>query len=186
MATSEDAGITQALNGPAFGGPAVERIGWAMTASGPALLVALAGAPIVINVNLDLADDEVAIGGPDSGGNRRLFRGRDNGDGTNAIETVDQPGATGSVGRVTPTPAGNDAIIAADTTRREIQLTNTGTKDIEIYLAATAGGVGTGFTLPVPGAGNFRPLVLRYNGPISTRTIAGAGVAALQFISVED
>jgi hypothetical protein len=59
-------------------------IGWLATASGNAMLVAIAGAPIVISINLDLADDEVAIGGPDSAGVRRLFQGRV--DGANNIQ----------------------------------------------------------------------------------------------------
>lgn len=64
-----------AVNEPPFAvGPIgdVSRIGFLLTASGPALNVALVGAPIVVIVDLDLADDEVAIGGPDAGGTRRL------------------------------------------------------------------------------------------------------------------
>jgi len=41
-----------------------------------------------LEVNLDLGNDEVAIGGPDSTDTRRLFRGRDDGGGRNVIETV--------------------------------------------------------------------------------------------------
>jgi hypothetical protein len=66
---------------------AVEDIGFLSTAFGPALLVAIAGAPITLTVNLDLADDEVAIGGPDSAGVRRLFQGRVDG-ANNIVETV--------------------------------------------------------------------------------------------------
>lgn len=48
-------------------------IGFEITAAGPALFVSIQGVgPIVIAVNLDLADDEVAIGGPDGAGVRRL------------------------------------------------------------------------------------------------------------------
>lgn len=85
MPNSKDAGVLQALNGPLFGGPAVERIGWALTASGPALLVSLVGAPI-LSVDTTL-DDEISIGGPDSGGTKRLFQGRIDG-ARNVIETV--------------------------------------------------------------------------------------------------
>lgn len=91
---------------------AVEDIGFLSTAFGPALLVAIAGAPITLTVNLDLADDEVAIGGPDSAGVRRLFQGRVDG-ANNIIETApvlagsqtlalgkaeDTPHASGDVG----------------------------------------------------------------------------------------
>lgn len=77
-------------NAPPFAPPpgATAEIGWTATGLGPALLVALAGVPIVVSINLDLADDEVAIGGPDAGGTRRLFEGRDAGTGFNIIETV--------------------------------------------------------------------------------------------------
>lgn len=68
-------------------------IGFETTALGPAMLVSLSGAPIVVAVNLDLADDEVAVGGPilgggGPGGTRQLFRGRDLGDSTSAQEVV--------------------------------------------------------------------------------------------------
>ena len=65
----------------------VEAIGFAVTAFGNALLTSIVGAPIVLVVDLDLANDEVAIGGPDSADVRQLFQGR--ADGTkNVIETV--------------------------------------------------------------------------------------------------
>lgn len=65
----------------------VDDIGYLSTAFGPALLVAIAGAPITLTVNLDLADDEVAIGGPDAAGVRQLFQGRADG-ANNVLETV--------------------------------------------------------------------------------------------------
>ena len=65
----------------------IEAVGFAVTALGNALLVSLAGAPVVVNVNLDLTDDEVAIGGPDDGGARRLFQGRVEG-ANNVLENV--------------------------------------------------------------------------------------------------
>ena len=67
--------IVQAFNPPGLSVAPdgdIATIGFAITATGNALLVSIAGAPIIINVNLDLADDEVAIGGPDAGGTRRL------------------------------------------------------------------------------------------------------------------
>lgn len=60
------------FNPSAFGGPATGRIGFEATGSGNALLVSLASGSVTLNVNLDLSDDEVAIGGPDAGGTRRL------------------------------------------------------------------------------------------------------------------
>lgn len=72
---------------PFPGSPDAQPIGFIVTGTGNALQVAITGAPIVIDVNLDLADDEVAIGGPDSGGTRRLFQGRVEG-ANNLIETV--------------------------------------------------------------------------------------------------
>jgi hypothetical protein len=72
------------------GAEAQATIGFDSTASGPALLVSIVGAPIVVNVNLDLADDEVAIGGPDAGATRRLFLGVFDGASNNilAVTTV--------------------------------------------------------------------------------------------------
>jgi hypothetical protein len=61
------------------------RVATVPTALGPALVVN-ASFTGTIEVNLDLANDEVAIGGPDAVGTRRLFRGVDNGDGTNTME----------------------------------------------------------------------------------------------------
>jgi len=174
MAT--DAGIVQGLNGPAFGGPAVESIGWALTATGPALLVSLAGAPIVVAVNLDLADDEVAIGGPDSAGTRRLFRGVNNADGagTNTVEVTDA-GATGLVGRVAITSAGITGAIAARDLRKRLILQNTGMRPIDLFLTAAApGAFGTGFLLPVPPGGSLDPLPLNYRGAIGAIVPAGA------------
>lgn len=82
--------LVRAVNSAIISPPVGEEasIGWEATASGPALLVSVVGAgPIVIAVDLDLADDEVAIGGPDSGGTRRLFQGRVDG-ANNIVETV--------------------------------------------------------------------------------------------------
>lgn len=82
--------IIQAFNPPPFGAGEgeVEAIGFVATGSGFALLTSVVGAPVVVIVDLDLADDEVAIGGPDSADVRRLFRGRDDGGGRNVQETV--------------------------------------------------------------------------------------------------
>lgn len=75
-------GVNPALIAPPIGVEGV--IGFDVTALGNALLVSISGAPIVVNVNLDLADDEVAVGGPDSAGTRRLWQGRV--DGANNIQ----------------------------------------------------------------------------------------------------
>jgi hypothetical protein len=146
-------------------------IGWQATALGNAILVSLAGVPVVLAVNLDLADDEVAIGGPDAAGTRRLFRGRNNGDGTNTIEAVVQPATTGNVGQVAITAA-DTAVVAASATRRAILVWNIGTRDVDIFLAAVAGAFGVGARLPTPVAG--APVVFRfaYNGAV--RAIRGA------------
>src|SRR3990172_149454 len=82
--------IVRAVNSAAISPPsgAEAEIGWTATALGPALLVAVAGlGPIVVAVDLNLVDDEVAVGGPDSGGTRRLFQGRVEG-ANNVLETV--------------------------------------------------------------------------------------------------
>lgn len=180
--------VLNAFNPAAITPPtgAIGQIGFRTVAGENALLVFLAGGA-VLAVDLDLADDEVAIGGPDSAGDRRLFRGRDNGDGTNTIESVEAPGSTGSTGTTALTPAGTDnAVVAADTTRRELQLFNVGNRDLEIYLAAAAGAAGAGFVLPVSAAGNFQPLKLKYTGAISTRSLGAAGSPRISFVSVED
>jgi len=67
-----DRSLIRAQNDPPAGGPvsATALIGFEVTAAGPALLVSMSGA--TITVDLDLADDEVAVGGPDAGGTRRL------------------------------------------------------------------------------------------------------------------
>ena len=172
MGNAKDSGVLQAVNGFAFGGPAVERIGWAMTASGPALLVSIVGAPIVIAVNLDLADDEVAIGGPDAAGTRRLFRGRTNGDGTNSIETVAQPGTTGTQGNVAVNDAGV-TVIAANAARRYLLVWNTGANTVNFFMAAAAGAFGAGMTVVAPAAGTISPIRLEYNGAVTAITSAG-------------
>jgi hypothetical protein len=109
-----DKGQRQVLcvNPPAIAPPigAEGIIGFDVTALGNAMLVSISGAPIVVNVNLDLADDEVAIGGPDSGGTRRLFQGRV--DGANNIQEM-VPVLTGAqalaLGKVSATAfAGGD------------------------------------------------------------------------------
>lgn len=184
MPNAKDAGVLQALNGFAFGGPAVERIGWAMTASGPALLVSLVGAPIVVAVNLDLADDEVAIGGPDSAAARRLFRGRNNGDGTNSIETVAQPGTTGTQGRVLVTDAGA-LLIAANAARRYLLVAVVGANPVDLFLAAAAGAFGTGAVLVAPAAGTQNFVRLEYNGAVSAITAAGLS-SRMTFIEVNN
>jgi len=78
-------GVNPATLVPPIGEQGV--IGFTATALGNALLCAISGAPVVVVVDLDLADDEVAIGGPDSGGTRRLFQGRVDG-ANNIIESV--------------------------------------------------------------------------------------------------
>ena len=70
---------------PGVGGPL--RVAVVPSALGPALVVN-ASFTGTIEVNLDLANDEVAIGGPDAGGTRRLFQGRDTGGGQNVQEQV--------------------------------------------------------------------------------------------------
>ena len=74
--------ILMAHNPPPFSvDPAgdIETIGFLLTASGNALLVALVGAPIVMAVNLDCADDEVQTCSEDSAGVRRENQGRADG-----------------------------------------------------------------------------------------------------------
>jgi hypothetical protein len=85
--------LVRAVNTAAISPPSglEADIGWAATALGNALLVSLAGAPVVVAVNLDLADDEVATGGPDLAGTRRLFQGflaPDSGGANNLLETL--------------------------------------------------------------------------------------------------
>jgi hypothetical protein len=81
-APTASAPFVTAINVPPFSvSPVgdVARIGYQVTGFGPALNVALVGAPVVVNVNLDLIDDEVAIGGPTAGappGTRALYQGR--------------------------------------------------------------------------------------------------------------
>ncbi len=162
------------------------RIGWAATALGNALLVTIAGVgPIVVAVNLDLADDEVAIGGPDAGGTRRLFRGIDNGDGTNQLETKPTAGSTGSVGQVAVTAA-DTAVVAASATRREILLWNIGSRDVDVFLAGAAGAFGAGARIPTPVAG--APVVFRFAYRGAVRAIRGAaGIdGTLCFAEVSD
>lgn len=183
MPNAQDAGVLQALNGPGFGGPAVERIGWALTASGPALLVSLVGAPIVVAVNLDLADDEVAIGGPDAGGTRRLFRGVNNGDGTNQLETKPTAGATGGQGQVLITAA-STAILAASAARRGFFVSNTGTRDVDLFLGTPAGAFGTGFRLPVQT--DPQPIYIPYRGAITAIRGAAGLDGTLTFAEVLD
>ena len=177
MAVSPDV-ILNAFNPPPFAiDPGAEaRIGWLATASGNALLTAIAGAPIVVAVNLDLADDEVATGGPDAAGARRLFRGVNNADAaaTNTLEVTDA-GSTGAQGRVAITAAGITGAIAARDLRKQLILQNTGVRPIDLFLTAAApGAFGTGFLLPVPPGGQFDPLPLNYRGAIGAIVPAGA------------
>lgn len=177
MAVSPDV-LLSAFNPPPIAvDPGAEaRIGWLATASGNALLVALAGAPVVVVVDLDLANDEVAIGGPDAAGVRRLFRGVNNADGagTNTLEVTDA-GSTGLVGRVAITPAGIMGAIAARDLRKTLILQNTGIRPIDVFLTAAApGAFGTGFLIPVPPGGQLDPLPLNYRGAIGAIVPAGA------------
>jgi len=163
------------------------RIGWIATASGNAMLVALVGAPIVVAVNLDLADDEVAIGGPDSAGVRRLFRGRDNGDGTNAIENVPQASPAGTSGQVLIASAvGGTLIVAANTARRLLIVWNVGSRPVDVFLAAAAGAVGTGAEIPVAAGAGMEPLVLPYRGALSGIRPGGGANGRIAFVEVTD
>jgi hypothetical protein len=113
--------VTATNQPPVVPSPETAEIGFLSTASGPALLVALTGAPIVVAVNLDLADDEVAIGGPDSGGTRRLFQGRVEG-ANNVIENVPRMiGAQAdALGKAEDTAAaGGDVGVPAYSVRRD-------------------------------------------------------------------
>lgn len=176
--------ILTAYNPPAFSvDPAgdVDAIGFDITASGNALLVSLVGAPVVVAVNLDLADDEVAIGGPQAGNiNRQLFRGVDNTDGTSTLE-VDGAGATGAQGVVAIGPApGVTGAVAANARRRELILFNSRAANIDIFLTAGApGAFGTGYPLVV----GSQPLRLQYKGAIGA-VVAGGMVGQLAFIEV--
>ncbi len=160
-------------------------IGWQLTGLGNAMLVSLAGAPVVVAVNLDLADDEVAIGGPDLAGTRRLFRGIDNGDGTNQLETKPTAGATGVVGQVAVTAA-DTAVVAANASRREFLVWNLGMRDIDIFLAGAAGAFGTGARIPSPVGG--APVVFKFAYRGAVRAIRGGGGAngTLSFAEVRD
>lgn len=161
---------------PIAANPIEARIGFLGTALGNALLVAIAGVPVALIVDLDLADDEVAIGGPDAAGTRRLYRGVNSADGagTNTLEVTDA-GATGLVGRVAITAAGITGAIAARDLRKRLVLQNTGTRPIDIFLTAAApGAFGTGFLLPVPPGGALDPVSLNYRGAIGAIVPAGA------------
>lgn len=160
-------------------------IGFAATALGNALLVSLAGAPVVVAVNLDLADDEVAIGGPNVAGVRQLFRGIDNGDGTNQLETKPTAGATGAQGQVSVTAAGV-TILAASATAREVLFWNSGTRDVDIFFSAL-GAFGAGARLPSAPAGAIVPIRVAYRGAITAiRSGVGAVNGIVSFVTVRD
>jgi hypothetical protein len=133
---------------PAPAPGAEARIGWAVTASGNALLVSVAGAPIVINVNLDLADDEVAIGGPDVGGTRRLAQFlEDTGTGQNVLEVVPRQSGAPAHSRVNVTQAETTlvAAAAAGILTRTVILRNIGdSTGNEVDLITTGGAFGDG------------------------------------------
>ncbi|MDP3910547.1 MAG: hypothetical protein Q8Q14_09140 [Gemmatimonadales bacterium] len=106
--------ILMAHNPPPFSvDPAgdIETIGFLLTASGNALLVALVGAPIVVSVNLDCADDEVQTCSEDSAGTRRENQGRADG-ARNVPETMPRlVGAQGdALGKVEDTAAAADDV----------------------------------------------------------------------------
>lgn len=157
------------------------RIAAVNTAAGPALNVNIGGA--VISVNLDLADDEVAVGGPDAAGDRRLFRGRDNGDGTNTIETVTQPGTSGTQGQTAVTDAGV-TVLAANTARRYVLIWNVGADPVDLFLGA-AGAFGAGVRLVAPFGGTQWPLRLEYTGRIDAITNTGL-TSTVTFVEVND
>jgi hypothetical protein len=122
-------------------------IGFVATAAGPAMLVAITGAPVVVVVDLELADDEVAVGGPILGGGgpagtRLLFRGRDNGDVTATQEVV--PTLVGAqalaLGKVEDTPAADaDVGVPAYLVRRDAPAANAADGDYMPSIGDAAG-----------------------------------------------
>jgi hypothetical protein len=130
---------------PVVPSPVTAQIGFLATASGPAMLVAITGAPVVVAVDLDLADDEVAIGGPTAAappGTRALFRGQDNGDGTNTQETMPRlvgPQAL-ALGKAEDTPAADgDAGVPAYLVRRDAPAANAADGDYMPSIGDAAG-----------------------------------------------
>jgi hypothetical protein len=163
----------------------VARIGYQVTGFGPALNVALVGAPVVVNVNLDLIDDEVAIGGPDVGGTRRLFQGlEDTGTGQNVLEVVPRQAAAPTHSRVNVTAVNNPivAAAAAGVLRRTIIIRNIGdSTGVEVDLVDAGDAFGTGQPLQ-PGSA-----VGRYGDSVTLETLGevrGITAAAGQDVAV--
>lgn len=132
-----------------------------------------------IEVNLDLADDEVAVGGITAAGTRLLAKVRDDGTGKGRFEVVSAPGAT-----IGPTPAdvvvgvGATAILTAPpagTSRMTVQ--NTGPAGTLIRVRESGGLAGAGIILA-----RFASISFGGDGgavaPVEVEEVAGIATSA--------
>lgn len=110
-------------------------------------------APIVVTVDLNLDDDEVAIGGVTAAGPRILYKAVDDGTGKGLFPTVDVPGDTITSPADTPVPGGTVPLPVppAGTRRMRVQVTD-GDMTTRIRIREAGGAAGAGVLLIVFGS----------------------------------
>ncbi|MGE5663980.1 MAG: hypothetical protein ACM31I_06590 [Deltaproteobacteria bacterium] len=102
-------------------------------------------APITVTVDLNLDDDEVAIGGVTAAGPRILYKAVDDGTGKGLFPVIGEPGPSIVTGPDTPIPAGPAVplpVAPVGTRRMTVQNISTGAGfEIRVREVGGAGGI---------------------------------------------